>query len=447
MQVASSIRAVVPSQHHADSVLLYLANHGQYVKSIDIAGTSDGCEPTVTFHELPYSLQGLTSLVAKGLRLQLQPGDGHQGVLGLGAAPKQLQVDGCMLLDGVEALTAALSLLPGLQHLSIVDNSNSDSVVHSWRLDVPSGDLQQLTYLELTWCNLEVPDSLQHLQAMTGLQDLRLGIVSGYIESLSSYCVKASMLLGLKHLTRLQLFHMLGRAMLMEPGALAGHTQLQHLMIRGCSYFQEGEAEAEELLSHLQKMQHLTHLDLGSYNASHQEPSVPTAAYSAVTASSKLQHLDISCCMLPPGAWQHMFPAGRHLPHLQALVVNEVRHPSGAAVAPEVSRLVSCCPGLQTLLMDYMQYSSELLAPLTGLSSLHELSLRSACVSTEGMEVVSQLTGLRRLTLYGCSHAVGLMLSLTHLQQLTYLELREPNLTTVVLQNQVSSTGVGHMCR
>lgn len=73
MQVASSIRAVLPSQHHADCVLLYLANHGQYVKSIDIAGTSDGCEPTVSFHELPYSLQGLTSLVAKGLRLQLQP--------------------------------------------------------------------------------------------------------------------------------------------------------------------------------------------------------------------------------------------------------------------------------------------------------------------------------------------------------------------------------------
>jgi hypothetical protein len=434
---------MVPSQQHTSSVLLYLTNHSQHVSSIGLKGTGNGSAPLVTFHELPYSPQELNSLAVKGLRLQLQPGDGSKGVLGLGAALKQLQVDGCMLLDGVEGLTAALTLLPGLEHLSIVDNSNSGG------LDVPSDVLRglpHLRFLEVTWCELEDPDSLQHLQAMTGLQDLRLGIVSGYIESLSSYCVKVSMLSGLKHLTRLQLFHALGRAMLLEPGALTGHTQLQHLTVSGCSYFQEGEAEAGELLSHLQKMQQLTYLDLGSEGASHQEPSVPVAAYSALTASSKLQHLDISCCMLPADAWQHIFPAGRQLPHLQTLIINQVRHPSGAAVAPEVSRLISCCPGLQTLLMAYMQYSSELLAPLVGLSSLSELSLRPADDSPEfgqGMEVVSQLTWLRRLKLSGCSKREGLMLSLTQLQQLTYLELQEPNTTAMVLQNHVSFTGFG----
>ena len=244
---------------------------------------------------------------------------------------------------------------------------------------------------------------------------------------------------------QLQLFHVLGRAMLLEPGALAGHTKLQHLTVRGCSYFQEGEAEAGELLSHLHKMQQLTYLDLGSYGASHQEPSVPMAAYSALTAGSKLQHLDISCCMLPADAWQHMFPAGRQLPHLQTLVINEVRHPSGAAVAPDGSRLVSCCPGLSVLWMDYLQYHNELL--VVGLSSLRDLSLRPAGDSGEGMEVVFRLTGLRRLKLTGCSRTEGLMMSLTQLKQLTCLELREPNTTAVVLQDQVSLTRVVHMCQ
>jgi hypothetical protein len=43
----------------------------------------------------------------------------------------------------------------------------------------------------------------------------------------------------------------------------------------------------------------------------------PAAAYAALTASSKLQQLDISSCVLPAGVWQYVFPVGRQLPHLQ----------------------------------------------------------------------------------------------------------------------------------
>jgi hypothetical protein len=72
-------------------------------------------------------------------------------------------------------------------------------------------------------------------------------------------------------------------------------------------------------------MQQLTHLDLKTclravsapYRAETGRP--PVAAYAALTASSKLQYLDISGACLPPGVWQHLFPADRQLPSLQFL--------------------------------------------------------------------------------------------------------------------------------
>jgi hypothetical protein len=145
------------------------------------------------------------------------------------------------------------------------------------------------------------------------------------------------------------------------------------------------------------ELQQLTYLNLECSL----EATAPAAAYSALTASSKLKHLNVNRCMLPTGVWQHVFPAGRQLPHLQELDVGYCTvHTSedlAAAAAPEGSRLVSCCPALRSLQMQQLQYSAELLAPLTGLSGLHELYMRPANESPEGLEVVYQLTGLRLL--------------------------------------------------
>jgi hypothetical protein len=60
------------------------------------------------------------------------------------------------------------------------------------------------------------------------------------------------------------------------------------------------------------------------------------------------------------------------------LNISEVKHPSSDyrnATAPEGSRLVSCCPGLQSLEMRRLQHSAEQLAPLKGLSRLRRLQL------------------------------------------------------------------------
>jgi hypothetical protein len=84
--------------------------------------------------------------------------------------------------------------------------------------------------------------------------------------------------------------------------------------------------------------------------------------------------LEVSKCQLPEGVWQHVFPAGRQLPHLQSLAISDVSLPSGdQASAPEGSRLVTCCPGLRCLDIRQLQYSTDLLAPLQQLTGLGTL--------------------------------------------------------------------------
>jgi hypothetical protein len=104
---------------------------------------------------------------------QLQPGDGFQGVLGAAdraAGLKQLRLSSCTLINGDEGLAAALDkLTAGLEHLSIEGLSSNEA-----RTCFPTAvleRLQQLTYLELAGVRVQRPDqatpTLQPLQALT----------------------------------------------------------------------------------------------------------------------------------------------------------------------------------------------------------------------------------------------------------------------------------------
>jgi hypothetical protein len=73
-----SITAAIPQQQQMDGVLLYLSKHGQHVDSIQMEGPKD-C--TVSMRQLPHSVQ-LGSLQLDRVGVQLQPGDGFEGVLG-----------------------------------------------------------------------------------------------------------------------------------------------------------------------------------------------------------------------------------------------------------------------------------------------------------------------------------------------------------------------------
>jgi hypothetical protein len=276
--------------------------------------------------------------------------------------------------------------------------------------------LQHLTCLELGCVDILGADKASPaLQALTWLVELQLDGWQGVV-------ITSSMLSGMQYLTRLQLS---GGFIGMElaPGALASKTQLQHLCLHGCEVLGGAAGEAQ-LLSHLQPMQQLTHLDLFDSLDEVEESNPPASAYAALTASSKLQNLDISQCTLPAGVWQHVFPAGRQLPNLQSLNLNGVKQPSGEyATAPEGSRLVSCCPGLQYL--DMWSLRSPELAIVQGLSALTTLRCNLGDATVQVVQAVCQLTRLRELDVQECDpmKEQGLLLQATQLNKLTRLLL------------------------
>ena len=266
----SSISIVLDQQEQADSVLQYLAQHGQNVSSINLSmtypyacetPTSEGpAPPTVTLHELPHGMQGLSSITLERVHLHLQPGSGFHGVVRPGTPVELLRLDRCRLVDGEEGLAAALSLLPGLQHLSCdcINSIGSDSFAFRFPVDALQ-DLQQLTYLELQGGELQGQDGMQHLEGLTNLQDLRL-CPSPY--SSNGCTITASVLSGAHHMTRLEL-----DCVPIASGILSGKTRLQHLEFAapgtmGCD-IAGGWEGVQELLGHLQSMKQLTHLSLG----------------------------------------------------------------------------------------------------------------------------------------------------------------------------------------
>lgn len=67
----------------------------------------------------------------------------------------------------------------------------------------------------------------------------------------------------------------------------------------------------------------------------------PSAEYAGLAASSQLQDLSLTNCHLPPGIWQHVFPAGRQLKKLQKLFASSAPSPndgSSGSVMVEAGR-------------------------------------------------------------------------------------------------------------
>jgi hypothetical protein len=221
----SSMTAYVKTQQHTDSVLMYLSKHGHHVESLDVKGPRGDWfqEMQLPLVYLPPNLR-LRSLKVSFPNVQLQPGSGSQGIVQPGAPLERLQLYGCTLLDQVEALAAALALLPGLQYLSVYRTFRGEDDLELLE-DVFSG-LQHLTYLELDDGNLMGPhkgfapsrSAMQPLKSLTQLETLRLAPHQFVV-------ISSSMFSGLQHLTHLRLA---SRAFL-EAVALGFATKLQHL--------------------------------------------------------------------------------------------------------------------------------------------------------------------------------------------------------------------------
>jgi hypothetical protein len=404
-------------QQQVTSLLLYLAKHGQHIDSLEVRGT---VESPVKLHKLNTILQ-LTRLHFHQITLQLRKGPfpWQDGLVLIGLPLRQLQLSDCALNGGSLGLERAVSMLTQLEHLSIRKFRRSSSI----SLAVLT-HLRQLSHLELTNVPLLQPGPdipfLQPLQALTRLVDLYINI--DRTDASDFYSLDVGMLSAPHHVTSLVLSTQ-GADVELEPGVLVEQTQLQRLCL-GIGSLRGGAARVAQLLSELQHLQQLTHLDLQcSLRTAADNP--PAAAFSALTASSKLQHLNISKCTLSAGIWPHVVPrAGRQLSHLQELDISGIWTSSGdCAAAPDGSRLLCCCPGLRSLGMQSLQSRAEQLAPLQDLSGLHTLSLTtSAEESNQVLQVVTSLTGLRRFSLCVLGESDKLvLLQLTQLKHLTAL--------------------------
>jgi hypothetical protein len=237
-----------------------------------------------------------------------------------------------------------------------------------------------LTRLEFGLETLAVGASgLHHISTLTALQDLRMRSDATEKETAvsqawdlvdnSTASITASMLAPLSRLTCLRLegdsdLIPYGKLSVnLEPGALLNKPNMRDLRLPDTQLAVVDRPEepcGAVLLAGLRDMQQLTHLNLRAVLLFHQPGAglsgLPAAAYTAIAASSQLQHLNISYNEFSLGLWQQLFNPSRQLQQLRVLNIDEVSYDDAwqdfAAMpltAADVKRLASCCPGLQQL--------------------------------------------------------------------------------------------------
>lgn len=404
------------TQLQINSRLLWLTNHSDLVSKLHLSGRSS-YRTAVSLRELPSQLH-LDSLSLNELQVQVQSGGGFAGVLHPGDPLKQLQLHDCTLLDGEDSLEAALAQLPQLQDLSTarleamgMDRTQFPGVL---LLSVPL-----LTRLELVYAYEVLPCSsaLQHLPSLTALQDLTVEITCSGSEDgdddSAGVRISPSMLQPLQQLTSLQLY-LAGAAF--EPAALSGKTLLRKLHLFD-AVIPGGAAGVSALLLELQQLQELSVLGLSN---TLKHCAADASCYAALTASTRLASLNLRSCMLPHGVWQHILRAGMELPLLQELFMQYVSE-GGQLTSADMQRLVTAAPALRQLSSSQAQ-KPALLAPLTNLTGLQDLELSK--VDDAGVGVLVQITGLRKLQLWGPSMVTEAgLLQMTVLQQLSSLML------------------------
>jgi hypothetical protein len=175
--------------------------------------------------------------------------------------------------------------------------------------------------------------------------------------------------------------------------------------------------------------------------------TLTAAACTSLAASSKLQHLNISCNTFPLGLWRELFkPSSRQLLQLRVLDIARTNFKSIhedsdlLLTAADAQRLVRCCPGLQHLSAYGTLRDTAALAALSPLSSsLQTLLLAGTGVPWAKLRSVSgigwagalaQLTSLEDVDVALEVHGVALecdMPHLTHLRALTRLEIWDGN--------------------
>jgi hypothetical protein len=269
--------------------------------------------------------------------------------------------------------------------------------------------------------------------------------------SLQGVGLDANILDSMTQVTELQL-----KDVLFDVTALGRMSQLQHLVLDECRLL-PGETvdpnapsmpsqAAEAVLSAITQLTQLQVLKVVAWRREDVQASsedcalplqtdcfvlrdAPPAAFAALTTSSRLQllHLDdAEHSLVPRGAATRMFPAGRSLKHLTALLLSPQRlqfHPrSHVLTTADLQSIASSCPSLQSLHIAGLLEPGTDPSPLLQLAECRDLSVGGRAFDNPAAGVVAQMTQLTSLT-WWCSQgfdSVGLsqLTALTNLQKL-----------------------------
>jgi hypothetical protein len=207
-------------------------------------------------------------------------------------------------------------------------------------------------------------------------------------------------------------------------------TGLQSLKVgRGV----EGPAEGPgSFLSGMARLEHLTLLFVEAHGGLACPPAGP--AYSALTTSSNLVHLEMLGTAWPNGIWPHVFPSERKLHRLTEFRFHEYSNVDGnpAPHLPwgvrDLASLVTCCPGLRKLSPLPLQHGLHVseLHKLTGVTWLGvNLDAGGLPAVNESLKGLASLTHLRILDVALDGHVlqVSSLLPLTVLTNLEDLSL------------------------
>jgi hypothetical protein len=398
----------------AESAMVWLCHYGQQLTSLELALLPQPIQ------QLP--CPNLQELTLSACQVQLgAAADGQPGVLQGCTKLKQLSLS-CDILDTPESravlescsavVDCGLSSLVHLQHLELAPKRQF-SVLKWYEYDFELPCLQHLTYLKY---HCEFVDSLLQISHLTNLQEL-------HVWAPRDTLVGPKLIPGLMFPASLQKLVLLSP---LEAGLLSlVPTGLKFLRVERVI---EGPSSGSgSFLSYMARLQALTRLEL-PYGEFYGPPAGP--AYSALTASSSLVSLHLADTVFPTEVWSHVFPAGCILPHLTLLMLDESSAAEDRTFATwsavELSRLVSCCPGLCTVDRLSMQPGVHV-SELFKLTALTNLSVSYGLTSSErfgeSVRGLAAVTQLRRLKLVHVSQKINVasLLPLTRLTALTDL--------------------------
>lgn len=354
-------------------------------------------------------------------------------------------------LDLVEKVrfntTSSLAKLQHLTHLCLGCNDSSESdpadVVwpHPWH-NTARGPTYDRGHLDR---------HLSHLSALTALQQLQLGLpmTAAALEGLTALSGLTWLLLD--NTRRMNLsssmpgfaqFSALQRLQLRKPGwldpsVLSSMQQLRYLELTDVSTKIGSEERHAVLLAAIPLMQQLTYLRWAGASPA---MATPLAAYSALTASSKLQQLHLSGVDRRLQA-HHIFTTTSQ--QTQLLAFSWLGSPP--LELHTLSDIAAACPRLRQLAVRFaVQHplTDDSLSVLQQLPELTRLFLHAADSSNNSagvVRLVAGLTGLRDLDLSLWDQPVMSDLeSLTQLGGLTRLSYKDIKRQHTVLTNKVS---------